>query len=112
MVKRTHVPFSERKEDMEKIKELTKTLREVVEGMNASPTLKAAYMNSVLNLEKKNEKYGEERVREKLTPEEKEIARNAVKAFRETKGSPSSSEETKISSDSEVKKKKKKDKYV
>ena len=85
MVERMHVPYAERAEDMEKIKKLTAELRSITENLNAPPSLKAAYMNSVLNLEKKNEHYGTEKIREKLSDEEKLVMKEALKKFRENK---------------------------
>ena len=106
MTERIHVPFSERKEDMEKIKAITAELRKIVESMNCPPTIRAAYMNSVLNLEKKNENYGEEKVREKLTDEEKEVMRKALKEFREGKSTSITAETDSVPADESMKKKK------
>lgn len=74
MAEKTHVPFSEYKEDILKIKELTANLKEVVENMKCTVSMKGAYENSVKNLEKKNEKYGVEKL-SSLNDEDKEFLR-------------------------------------
>jgi len=61
---------------------LTEQIKTITESM-PDCTAKKAYMNSVLNLEKKNEQFGKER--EKLSDEEKEVMKEALKNFRAKK---------------------------
>jgi len=67
------------KDEVMKITSLTEQIKTITESM-PDCTAKKAYMNSVLNLEKKNEQFGKER--EKLSDEEKEVMKEALKNFR------------------------------
>lgn len=70
------------KDEVTKITSLTEQIKTITESM-PDCTAKKAYTNSILNLEKKNEQYGKER--EKLSDEEKEVMKEALKNFRAKK---------------------------
>jgi len=70
------------KDEVTKITSLTEQIKTITESM-PDCTAKKAYMNSVLNLEKKNEQFGKER--EKLSDEEKEVMKKALNEFRSQK---------------------------
>ena len=70
------------KDEVTKITSLTEQIKTITESM-PDCTAKKAYMNSVLNLEKKNETFSKER--EKLSDEEKEVMKKALNEFRSQK---------------------------
>ena len=80
------------KDEVTKITSLTEQIKIVVESMPVCSAQKA-YMNSIVNLEKKNETFSKER--EKLSDEEKEIMKQALITFRAKKENEVSSVETK-----------------
>jgi len=79
------------KNEVTKITSLTEQIKTITESM-PDCTARKAYMNSVLNLEKKNENFSKER--EKLSEEEKQVMKEALINFRAKK-------ENEISSDKE-----------
>lgn len=66
----------EQLETVKKIAELTTEIEKCISGIHGK-TAKEAFQNSVINLRKKCEIYGKEK--ESLTPEEREIVREAQK---------------------------------
>ena len=105
--KRTKVSAKDIAEQVKNIAELTEKIKAEVLSMPEC-TAKNSYMNSVENLEKKNDKFS--RVREKLSEEEKEVMRDALKKFRESKTEPAEKENDEVSADVEKVKSKKKGK--
>jgi hypothetical protein len=105
--KRTKVTAKDIEEQVKGIVEYTEKINALVITM-PDCTAKTSYMNSIENLEKKNEKFS--KVREKFTPEEKEVMKNALKTFREGKTQSSEKENDAFSADMEKVKGKKKGK--
>ena len=104
--KRSKVSNKEISEQIAKIEEIKNNLQEVISSMPKCAA-RDAFEYCITNIEKKIERFSV--VKEKLTPEEKEVMRNALKEFREKKGeeSPIENKENEISPTSEVKKKRK-----
>lgn len=79
------------------IVELTEQLKVIVSGMPKC-TARDAYEYAVTNLEKKNDRFT--KTREKLSEEEKQIMREALKKFRE-QNNPSETEISQVSTDND-----------
>lgn len=95
-------------EQIVSIVELTNSLKQVVDGMPKCAA-RDAYEHSVTNLEKKNNRFS--KTRAKLTDEEKQVMRDALKKFREqnseTEVSEVPADDEPVSSEEGVSKKRK-----
>lgn len=99
--KRTKVSNKEISEQIAKIGEIRNNLYEVISSMPKCAA-RDAFEYCVTNIDKKVERFSV--VKEKVTPEEKEVMQQALKAFREQKGenAPIEIKEDEVSTPSEV----------